>query len=259
MKFSKKILYYVLIFNIGFCYSQQKLILVQYQSQKGSLSNTETLISNGKKAIYVTDSLFSENTGNVIEEDEYTNSFTISSKSIKLDRITYYLNQDSNLLYYINSTQDVKTSVKDSLPDFNWNIENSVNKNISGFACTKATTNFRGSKITAWFTKEIPIPFGPWKFKDLPGLILEVYDTNEPSKYYWAATSIKYPYEKKVNFEMPNKNKILSFKEDVEKRESKLREMMSQGNARLPKGVTATKSTLSRIGIEKIYEWEEKL
>ncbi len=59
--------------------------------------------------------------------------------------------------------------------DFNWSIH-SEKKNILGFSCQKASTTFRGRKWYAWFSTEIPISDGPWKFSGLPGLILRVYD-----------------------------------------------------------------------------------
>ncbi len=49
-------------------------------------------------------------------------------------------------------------------------------KEILGYQCFKATTEYRGRRWTAWFAPEIPVQEGPWKLCGLPGLILEAYD-----------------------------------------------------------------------------------
>lgn len=48
---------------------------------------------------------------------------------------------------------------------------------ILGYLCQKATTSFRGRKYEVWFTPDIPINDGPWKFYGLPGLILKAVDS----------------------------------------------------------------------------------
>lgn len=60
-------------------------------------------------------------------------------------------------------------------PAYNWIIHNEK-KSISNFECTKATLNYYGRKWTAWFTNDIPINDGPYKFAQLPGLIIKLYD-----------------------------------------------------------------------------------
>lgn len=57
----------------------------------------------------------------------------------------------------------------------NWQLQNG-SLAVCGYACKKATTTFRGRNYTAWYTSEIPISNGPWKFTGLPGLILKVED-----------------------------------------------------------------------------------
>ncbi|OUP33446.1 hypothetical protein B5F25_07585 [Bacteroides sp. An19] len=57
-----------------------------------------------------------------------------------------------------------------------WTLQDS-NKTLLGYPCQLATCSFRRRDYQAWFTSDIPIANGPWKFKGLPGLILEVYDT----------------------------------------------------------------------------------
>ena len=57
-----------------------------------------------------------------------------------------------------------------------WKIESSKDK-ILGYNVQKATTYFQGRKWIAWFTNEIPIQDGPYRFFGLPGLILKIEDT----------------------------------------------------------------------------------
>lgn len=47
---------------------------------------------------------------------------------------------------------------------------------VLNFVCHKATTFFRGRQYSAWFTLELPVDDGPWKFYGLPGMILKIED-----------------------------------------------------------------------------------
>ena len=54
-----------------------------------------------------------------------------------------------------------------------WEIGDST-KTVLGYECIQADTDYHGRHWTAWFTPDIPIQDGPWKFHGLPGLILDV-------------------------------------------------------------------------------------
>jgi len=71
--------------------------------------------------------------------------------------------------------------VEDKIP-FNWTVL-SERKKVLTYDCQKATCTFRGRDYIAWFTTEIPISEGPYKFAGLPGLILQIYDTKGEFQY----------------------------------------------------------------------------
>lgn len=48
---------------------------------------------------------------------------------------------------------------------------------IQNRPCKKATCTFSGRNYVAWYTETIPLPYGPYLFGGLPGLIMEIQDT----------------------------------------------------------------------------------
>ena len=69
-----------------------------------------------------------------------------------------------------------------------WEIKSDT-VHILDYVCQKAVCNFRSRSFIAWFTTEIPINDGPWKFFGLPGLIMRVYDKNR--QYHFSITGIE--------------------------------------------------------------------
>jgi len=72
-----------------------------------------------------------------------------------------------------NIGNDSYKVAEDRKPD--WKILQEKKK-IGEFQVQKATTNFAGRNWTAWFTIEVPIQDGPYKFSGLPGLIVQIED-----------------------------------------------------------------------------------
>lgn len=66
---------------------------------------------------------------------------------------------------------------EEEMPVFNWQLTDST-LNVLGYDCQGAKCNFRGRDWTVFYTEEIPVMEGPWKFSGLPGLIMKASDEN---------------------------------------------------------------------------------
>ena len=96
---------------------------------------------------------------------------------LKSDQINQTFQSVSSSDWYRLKSKDV----------FDWKITHE-NKTEKGYKLQKATTAFGGRKWTAWFTQDIPIPEGPYKFSGLPGLIVEIYDSK--NHYHYILTKV---------------------------------------------------------------------
>ncbi len=54
---------------------------------------------------------------------------------------------------------------------------------IDGFACGTATCHYRGRDYVAWYLKDIALPFGPYVFYGLPGLVAILKDTKDNFRF----------------------------------------------------------------------------
>ena len=81
---------------------------------------------------------------------------------------------------------------EESFDCFNWLITSEIDT-IHNYVCQKAICDFGGRTWEAWFTLELPFCDGPYKFCGLPGLILNIADTE--NHYSWKFLSIERPSE----------------------------------------------------------------
>jgi len=107
------------------------------------------------------------------------------------------------------------------LPKQYWKISDDT-LTVAGYLCQKATCKFRGRDYTAWFTTDIPINNGPWKFGGLPGLILKVYDIDK--QYVFECVEIEnykqnYPikmYKEYTHYKKTDRQKLLKIKKRLQ-------------------------------------------
>lgn len=71
--------------------------------------------------------------------------------------------------------------LEENIPYQEWKIHDET-REVMGYTCQKATCSFRGRDYNAWFTMDIPVNDGPYKFYGLPGLILSIEDTKSEVK-----------------------------------------------------------------------------
>lgn len=90
------------------------------------------------------------------------------SELIYIDRIGKKTYSCINAPERIMNLQKSKTSLE-------WNLCDAQDTVLS-YPCKRAEVLYSGRNYSAWYTTDIPIPVGPWKFYGLPGLILKIED-----------------------------------------------------------------------------------
>jgi GLPGLI family protein len=92
-------------------------------------------------------------------------------------KVGYSVYREGSKIYFTSNVNRDFFTFENTYLD--WNTNYKEVKTILGYKCNKATTKFGQRIYTAWYTKEIPISEGPYRFKGLTGLILEVGDANK--------------------------------------------------------------------------------
>ena len=107
-------------------------------------------------------------------------SFNEMRSKMPMSALNFYVFKRQNSAQVSFTEKIVKDNYRyiQDIDDLNWEILPET-KEVAGFVAQKAKASFSGRDYTAWFTTEIPISEGPYKFRGLPGLILEISDNDD--------------------------------------------------------------------------------
>ena len=150
-------------------------------------------------------------------------------------------------------------TVEDTWIKINWLIKEETLK-IGRFVCKKAIGDFRGRRYIAWFTEEIPLPYGPFKLHGLPGLILEAVDTEK--MFSVRMKHIEYPTSQEFEVKEPVEKERKTLEEYVYAQDHIEDIFLEKLNSKAPRGISFSKKTDKKntnrtYKVEKIYEWEK--
>ena len=108
-----------------------------------------------------------------------------------------YKNHPIGAITVTDGLREDQVTYRDTLNAQQWTMTDST-REVLGYMCQQATTDFRGRHWTAWFATDIPVSDGPWKLGGLPGLILEAYDKGH--QYTFTAVGLERVAEEPIVF-----------------------------------------------------------
>lgn len=129
---------------------------------------------------YREDSIYQGNmrSGKEAYQPIFDSDFSIVRNHDKLTVSKFFNFPPNTVIYRLDETES----------KFSWEILEETKK-INHYACQKAQLKHKGRKWIAWFTKEIPLSFGPYVFEGLPGAILFMEDSGK--NYLFELMSLK--------------------------------------------------------------------
>lgn len=153
-----------------------------YYNLKFKSDSTSSVISYGNVDLYIGDKGSIYQVKGKRELDSIIVNNHISKFPVKpIYKINNVIKKDyqAKNITYTEMIEGVNYGYIENLAELNKWILLPETKKIADYICHKAQMRFRGRNYIAWYTKEIPISDGPYKFAGLPGLVLELYDDKE--------------------------------------------------------------------------------
>ena len=169
---------YIVIDTLKYVITYELNIINDIQNPKKTVNDIVVLeIGNTKSKSY----------SNLLYQADST-AFALSKKGVRnlplfqevVPPVIVYKNypHSENTVIYRTPLNGPIFKYKEAIPKINWKLL-TEKKIIMGYSCQKAETTFRGRTYEAWFTSQIPLKEGPYKFHGLPGLILEISDSQK--------------------------------------------------------------------------------
>lgn len=226
----KRIMFYLTVLFVQNVISQEKIIEVTYQQalidKKVTKSDNPKILKGIEYKLTCNDYESEFRFVNKLLENEKGNLLYMAKTGFTEYDICYKNLKTKESLWFKSFLGD-DILIKNTFDKYKWEITKEEKK-IGKYLCRKAISTFTETfldkkiqrKLVAWFSTEIPLPFGPRGFDGLPGLVLELQD----GKNIFIASEVKISRNKKIKITKP-KAKISftrkEFKEFMENRYKK--------------------------------------
>lgn len=219
-------------------YFNKNISFYQKQMEAGNKSSREQRSSESEdgRTVEINITVGSDSIGDIYRYD-------LRNPNIVVTRNAIFENNKPNYFVFNESTNT------------KWQLHEEY-KEVSGYPSQKASTTFRGRNYEAWFTSEIPLSFGPWKFNGLPGLILEIYD--QTGQVYFGVEHIQIPYVDAGQHILELSDPIIGHREFIEKTNQLPDNIRKMIEARRSKNAIVEPLVVTRHSLELEYGWEKE-
>ncbi|MDY0088827.1 MAG: GLPGLI family protein [Flavobacteriaceae bacterium] len=167
----------------------QTTLKVDYSVRKNDRYFEAMLVHNPELSVYT--EFYSKIKDTVIFESNDRQSRTVNLKP--LDDLHFIKDFNTGKIFHKGSVLSKKYFVTDSTDIFEWELTQDT-LSVLGLKCQKANVSFRGRDYHAYFTTEIMISDGPWKFNGLPGLILKIVSLDEAYEFEAVGIDTRHDY-----------------------------------------------------------------
>ncbi|MET2986674.1 GLPGLI family protein [Aureibaculum conchae] len=180
---------FILLISVNMSYAQESILNhkfiynLTYQSDSTNINSKQSekmlLFTGNDGSIFqsyngfVRDSMLLELKNNPEKQNSSLSNISSFPKTQFSFKIIKTFNHDSLIVFEKIFIDNFRYD--ESKENIKWEIKSDT-MTINGFESQKATTFYAGRKYEAWFSSEIPISDGPYKFSGLPGLIIKISD-----------------------------------------------------------------------------------
>jgi len=249
MKKIKILLTLILFTNIAVAQNLNGVIVYQKEITK-FLSESKNFIKKNENQSKYSNTLLmiDQNTKTLLKSIQFSMKFNNFESLFKVDGFLELetnrffkiaIGPEGSSIYYSNQNNNETLRQVDAYGEkfliegmpIHWNLINKTKK-IGEYTCYKATTTkmYKGRKgyvkklITAWYTPEIAIPYGPVGYNGLPGLIMELSMYN----YRYYVIKIELNPKNRVIIKKPTQGKKVT-EEEFRKIGKKAMESLKKG------------------------------
>jgi len=253
-----KVSFVLIVLFIGNIINAQEFV-VQYQQVinlgEPEIAHYELYITKDQSLYF---DVTQKNAAALKETQEH--NFTTITISEERQPNNIYIDFSIRALYESTYLGKNNVVIEENLYPFDWNITGET-KQIADYICTKATTRFRGRDYEVWFTEEIATQAGPWKMHGLPGLILELYDTEHLIVIHAKKISTQSLGKEQAGLiNKIQKTKTISFREYDKLFKKHAQELINQMMTKMPEGFPPMKideNCEDCQSLEIYEEWEK--